>query len=377
MIVVEIRRIFEVVGFDRVVPQAEKHGFNEPGFSGTFYVTACDSLPEAYAEGQSEPAAIVDCLGRPRLHAVPLTICYSIGFHIMKPTTALREKMNNGTVSSIGAIDGLSARLVEQAGFDSVYVGSYATEASMFGKPDLAMMSKSDRLWVARNIAKAVDIPVVCDAEEGWGTAINVMEAVRDFEAAGVAAIHLDDEQIPSKCPFLPGIPRNQLISADEMCGKIEAAVDARRDPDFQVFARTDVIGTMPLEQYYRENKTEEVVNRLNAYLEAGADAAFVMALTQEEVDYYRKRIQGPLVGIFATIEPLAISVFEQANYQLVIGSLVGIYAAAKGLQDAYRKLKETGDWNAIQDKLIDDERFFEIVGLDQYRDYYHKYRIC
>lgn len=295
----------------------------------------------------------------------------------MKPTTTLREKMNSGTVSSIGAIDGLSARLVEQAGFDSVYIGSFATEASMFGKPDLAMMSKTDRLWMARNIAKAVDIPVVCDAEEGWGTAINVMDAVRDLEAAGVAAIHLDDEQLPSKCPFLPGIPRNQLISTDEMCGKIEAAVDARHDSDFQIFARTDVIGTMPLEQYYEENNREEVVDRLNAYLQAGADAAFVMALTEEEVQFYREKIQGPLVGIFATIEPLAISVFEKANYQLVIGSLVGVYAAAKGLQDAYTKLKETGDWNAIQDKLINDEQFFDIVGLQQYSKYYKKYRIC
>jgi 2-methylisocitrate lyase-like PEP mutase family enzyme len=285
--------------------------------------------------------------------------------------------MKSGCVTSIGAIDGFSARLVEQAGFDSVYIGSFATEASMFGKPDLAMMSKTDRLWIARNIARAVDIPVVCDAEEGWGNAINVMEAVRDFEAAGIAAIHLDDEQLPSKCPFLPGIPRNQLISVDEMCGKIEAAVDARTDDDFQIFARTDVIGSMPLEEYYEKNKMEEVVERLNAYHEAGADAAFVMALNEEEVQYYRERVQGPLVGIFATIEPLAISVFEKANYQLVIGSLVGIYAAAKGLKDAYTKLKETGDWNAIQDKLINDEEFFEVVGLHEYREYYKKYRIC
>ena len=280
----------------------------------------------------------------------------------MKPTTALREKMTSGkTVTSIGAIDAFSARLVEQVGFDSVYIGSFATEASMFGKPALAMMSKNDRL----------------DAEEGWGTAINVMEAVRDLEATGVAGLHLDDEQLPSKCPFLPGIPRNQLISTDEMCGKIEAAVEAREDPDFMVIARTDVIGTVPLEEYYQKNKMEEVVERLNAYLAAGASAAFIMALTEEEVQFYRDRIDGPLVGIFATIEPLPISVFEKANYQMVIGSLVGIYAAAKGLLDAYTKLKETGDWNQIQDKLINDEQFFDIVGLKEYGEYYKKFRIC
>ena len=296
----------------------------------------------------------------------------------MKPTTALREKMTSGkTVTSIGAIDAFSARLVEQVGFDSVYIGSFAAEASMFGKPDQAMMSKNDRLATARNIAKSVKIPVICDAEEGWGTAINVMEAVRDLEATGVAGLHLDDEQLPSKCPFLPGIPRNQLISTDEMCGKIEAAVEAREDPDFMVIARTDVIGTVPLEEYYQKNKMEEVVERLNAYLAAGASAAFIMALTEEEVQFYRDRIDGPLVGIFATIEPLPISVFEKANYQMVIGSLVGIYAAAKGLLDAYTKLKETGDWNQIQDKLINDEQFFDIVGLKEYGEYYKKFRIC
>ena len=296
----------------------------------------------------------------------------------MKATTKLREKINSGsTVASIGAIDGFSARLVERAGFDSVYIGSYATEAAMFGQPDLALMTKTERLWIARNVAKAVEIPVICDAEEGWGTAINVMDAVRDFEAAGVAGIHLDDEQLPSKCPFLPNVPRNQLISTDEMCGKIEAAVAAREDPDFFIAARTDVIGTLPLDQYYEQNKMEEVVERLNAYLQAGADAAFVMALTEEEVQFYRNRINGPLVGIFATMEPLPISVFEKANYEVVIGSLVGIYAAAKGLMDAYTKLKETGDWNAIQDQLINDEQFFDIVGMKQYGEYYERFRIC
>ena len=147
----------------------------------------------------------------------------------MKPAATLKQKMQNGsTLTSIGAIDGFSARLVERAGFDSVYVGSYATEAAMFGQPDLAMMTKTERLWIARNIVKAVNIPVIVDAEEGYGNALNVMDTIRDFEAAGVAGIHLDDEALPSKCPFLPGIPRNQLISTDEMCGKIEAAVRAR-----------------------------------------------------------------------------------------------------------------------------------------------------
>ena len=134
----------------------------------------------------------------------------------MKPTAVLREKMKSGkTVVAIGAYDAFSAILVEKAGFDAVYVGSYATEAAFLGKPDLALMSKSERLWIARNVVKAVGIPVIVDAEEGYGNAVSVMDAVLDFEAAGVAGIHLDDEEMPCKCPFLPGVPPNRLISTD------------------------------------------------------------------------------------------------------------------------------------------------------------------
>ena len=120
----------------------------------------------------------------------------------------------------------------------------------------------------------------------------------------------------------------------------------------------------------------EDVVRRSNAYAEAGADTIFVMALNEEEVSYYREKISAPLVGIFATIEPLPISVFEKVRYEMVIGSLVGLYATAKGLLNAYTKLKETGDWNAIQDEMINDEQFFDIVGIKSYGASYRKFRI-
>src|SRR5437588_11781320 len=123
---------------------------------------------------------------------------------MIKPTKALREKMLSGkTVVAIGTYDAFSARMIERAGFDAVYVGSYSTEAAFLGKPDLMLMSKTERLWIVRNVAKAVNIPVIADAEEGYGNAVSVMEVVQDFKATGVAAIHLDDEEIPSKCPFI------------------------------------------------------------------------------------------------------------------------------------------------------------------------------
>jgi 2-methylisocitrate lyase-like PEP mutase family enzyme len=289
----------------------------------------------------------------------------------------LRQRIEAGEMTeAIGAHDALSARLVERAGFNAIYVGSYATEASFLGGPDLALMSKSDRLLIARNIVKATTVPVIVDAEEGYGNAINVMDAVRDFEAAGVAAIHLDDEQLPSKCPFLPGIPRNDLVSVEEFAGKIRAARDARENPDFMIIARTDVIGTMERDRYYAEKRMDEVVRRSNAYLAAGADAAFIMALNRQELEFFRAAIKGPLVGIFATVEPLPISDFRETGYEIVIGSLVSLYMAARGLVDGLRQLKETGDWNKVQDRMIDDDEFFDIVGLKSYGSAYDKYRI-
>jgi 2-methylisocitrate lyase-like PEP mutase family enzyme len=295
----------------------------------------------------------------------------------MKATAVLQGMIENGEmVVAIGAHDALSAVLVERAGFNAVYIGSYATEATFHGKPDLALMSKTERVMICRSIAKAVTVPVIADMEEGYGTAINVMDSVRDFEAAGLAGVHIDDEALPSKCPFLPGIPRNQLISVEEMCGKIRAAIDARDDPNFKIIARSDVIGTVPLEEYYREGLMEQVVARSNAYAQAGADAIFIMALNVKELEYFRDRIKAPLVGIFATIEPIAIDEFEKAGYEMVIGSLVSLYMSARGLVDGLKALRETGDWNAVQDKMISDREFFDIVGLDRYGPLYRRYNI-
>ena len=295
----------------------------------------------------------------------------------MKPSTLLRQYVEEGRlVVAIGAHDALSARLVEQAGFEAVYVGSYATEATLLGGPDLALMTRTERLLITRNIVKATTIPVIVDVEEGYGNAISVMDTVRDFEAAGVAAMHLDDERLPSKCPFLPGIPRNDLISTSEMCGKIRAAHDAREDPATMIIARSDVIGSVPLDRYYAERRMDEVIDRSNAYLAAGADAAFIMALNRTELDHFRASIKGRLVGIFATIEPLPISDFKEAGYELVIGSLVSLYAAARGIRDCLHALRETGDWNAIQDHMINDAEFFDIVGLDRYGEAYSRYGI-
>lgn len=295
----------------------------------------------------------------------------------MKATKRLQAMIDDGElVVAIGAHDALSALIIERADFNAVYVGSYSTEATFLGKPDMALMSKTERLLICRNIAKAVSVPVIADMEEGYGNAISVADAVRDFESVGLAGVHIDDEALPSKCPFLPGIPRNELIGVEEMCGKIRAATEARTDKAFKIIVRSDVIGTMAIEEYYRDNYIEQVVERSNAYAAAGADSIFVMALTVEELSYFVDSIRAPIVGIFATIEPIAIDEFRKAGCQMVIGSLVSLYMAARGLVDGLAALKESQDWNAVQDKMINDEEFFDIVGIEKYGDLYKRYDV-
>ncbi|MCL4417425.1 MAG: isocitrate lyase/PEP mutase family protein [Actinobacteria bacterium] len=277
-------------------------------------------------------------------------------------------------VTAIGAHDALNAQLVEKIGFNAIYIGSYSLEGTQKGEPDMDIMTKTEKLTVIRNIVNAVNIPVIADMEEGYGDVVNVIKAVNEFESTGVSGVHLDDQKIPSKCPFIPNLPKTELIPVKEMCMKIKAAIDSRNDPDFMVIARCDVIGTVPREQYYGNNMIEEVVERSNAYAEAGADAIFVMALTIDEVNYFAKNIHAPLVGIFAYMEPIAIKEFKKAGYKMVIGANLCMWMAAKGVMNGLKVLKETQDFNAIREFLITDEEFYGTIDINKYEKYYKKY---
>lgn len=287
----------------------------------------------------------------------------------------LKNLMNGPEmVVAIGAHDALNARLVQKIGFNAIYIGSYSLEGTQKGEPDMDIMTKTEKLTVIRNIVNAVDIPVIADMEEGYGDVVNVIKAVEEFEQAGASAVHLDDQKIPSKCPFIPNLPKTELISVKEMCAKIKAATDTRSDPDFMVIVRSDVIGTVARDKYYSDNMIEEVVKRSNAYAGAGADAIFVMALTIEEVNYFAKNIHAPLVGIFAYMEPIAIKEFSKAGYKMTIGANLCMWMAAKGVMNGLKVLKETQDFNAIRKFLITDEEFYGTIDIDKYAKYYKKY---
>jgi 2-methylisocitrate lyase-like PEP mutase family enzyme len=295
----------------------------------------------------------------------------------MRPTTKIRQFLRDGTTMHVvGAHDALSALLIERAGFDAVYVGSYSTQAAFLAKPDLDLMSKTERLIITRHIVKATRLPVIVDVEEGYGNAINVIDCIRDFEAIGVAGVHLDDEKQPSKCPVMQGIPPIELIGVEEMCGKIRAAVSARQDPDLLIIARSDIVGTVPRQEYVAKNLKEEVARRSNAYAEAGADAIMIMGFNESDLSYYADTVKAPLVGLYATAEPLAFKEFRERHYAMAIGTIAPLYMYMRGLIDGLRELKQTENWNAVQQHMITDEEFFKILQLENYRQMYKTFSI-
>ena len=183
----------------------------------------------------------------------------------------LRALLESGeTIVAPGAFDPLAARLVEEAGFPAVYMTGFGTSAALLGRPDVGLLTMTEMADNARRIADCVDIPVIADADTGYGNPLNVIRTVGAYEAAGVAAIHLEDQVAPKKCGHMDG---KMVIPPREMAQKIRAAVAARTRPDFMIIARTDARAVEGLEQ---------ALDRARLYREAGADALFIEAVVSE-----------------------------------------------------------------------------------------------
>jgi 2-methylisocitrate lyase-like PEP mutase family enzyme len=203
-----------------------------------------------------------------------------------------------------GVYDCIGARLAEQAGFPAVAISGYGVEAARFGLPDLGFVGLSDMADVATRISASVSIPVICDVDTGFGGKLNVVETVRRMEAAGVSAIHFEDQTFPKKCGFAAG---RTVIGRADMCDRIKAAVDARRSADFMIIARTDSRESLG---------AGEAAERLNAYLDAGADAAFAAELyTESELAALGRDVRGPLL-VCAGVPGVASTALTLSDYE-------------------------------------------------------------
>jgi 2-methylisocitrate lyase-like PEP mutase family enzyme len=258
---------------------------------------------------------------------------------IVRTTTRLRTMLAERTVVAPGAFDGLSARLVEQAGFPAVYASGGAI-ARACGVPDLGLISPDEIVARLAGMVEAVGIPVIADADTGYGNALNAQRAARAFERAGVAAFHLEDQTFPKKCGHYDG---KSLVPAAEMVQKLRAVRDALSDPDFIVIARTDAIAAEGF---------EFAIERALAYIEAGADMIFVEAPTSEaEIAAIARRLPGPkLINMFqgGKTPLLPVARLEELGYRLVIIPSDTQRAAIRAMQRVLAAIARDGSSAAL-----------------------------
>ena len=272
----------------------------------------------------------------------------------------LRALLDSGqTILAPGAFDPLAARLVEEAGFPAVYMTGFGTAAALIGRPDVGLLTMTEMVDNAARIAACVDIPVIADADTGYGNPLNVIRTVGAFEAAGVAGIHLEDQVAPKKCGHLEG---KLVIPAAEMVAKIRAAADARAQPDFVIIARTDARAVEGLEQ---------ALGRARRYREAGADALFIEAVAteQEAREVARAFPDVPLLFNWAEggkTPPIGLDRLTEFGYRIVIFPISTLLAATAGMRRILREIAEAGTPAAVLPELPTFGQFVDFIGLPQ-----------
>lgn len=280
----------------------------------------------------------------------------------MRKTKVLRELLNaEGTILAPCAFDALSARMIEKTGFKLAGTTGSGMHGVMLGRPDAGLISFSEMVEALGKMCDAVNIPIIADAEGGYGNAINVIRTVKVFERAGLAGLFIEDQQLPTNCPFMGQPP---LISTREMVGKIKAAIDAREDSNFVIIARSDA-------------PFEEACERLNIYAEAGADLVKVVPKTYEEFMQLPKLVKAPLhlgftsdKGIHDNMDAWEIG---KAGYKIVTFPMTPFNVMAHSGYEALKKLfKEATDKN-ISNKFTLDE-YFDFIGFDQLHELEEKY---
>jgi 2-methylisocitrate lyase-like PEP mutase family enzyme len=279
----------------------------------------------------------------------------------VRTTTKLRELLTSGRITvAPGAYDGLSARLVEQAGFPAVYASGGAIARSA-GVPDLGLLSMSTIVDRLASMVDVVSVPIIADADTGYGNALNTQAAARAFERSGVAAFHLEDQTFPKKCGHYND---KGLVPPGEMVQKLKAARDALRDPDFIVIARTDAIAVEGF---------SAAIDRASAYVEAGADVIFVEAPTSEaEIAEIAKRLPGwKLINVFEGGKtPLLPAARLQAlGYHLVIIPSDTQRAAIKAMQRVLSVIAHDGSSASMRDDMVSFKEREAVIGAVAYLD--------
>ena len=256
-----------------------------------------------------------------------------------------------------GCFDGLSARLVQEAGFEAAYLSGGAVARSM-GIPDIGLVTMSESIERAAQVVSAIKIPIIADADTGYGNAVNLVRTMREFERAGVAAIHIEDQITPKRCGHLDG---KEVISLGEMTQKLQAALAARSDPDFCIIARTDARGV---------NGFDDAIERGQAFAKLGVDAIFVEApQSEEELEEIPRRIPNIplLVNVFkgGKTPMLPVERLKKMGYRIAIYPSETQRAAIHAMRNALSTLKREGTTESIDAALTTFKERDQVVDLD------------
>jgi methylisocitrate lyase len=277
----------------------------------------------------------------------------------MKASAALRRLLETGTHAVPGVFNAAVALLAERAGFPLLYVSGAGTANGVAGFPDVGLMSLEEVVRHARYTAEAVSVPVVADADTGFGEVLNVARTVREFEAAGVAGIHLEDQVNPKRCGHLAG---KGLVPAEEMVRKIAAAVEARRDPEFVIIARTDARGVEGL---------EAAIERAGRYAAAGADVIFPEGLQgREEFAAFAGAISTPLLANmteFGRTPYLTVDEFGALGYRLVLFPMTAFRIAMKAVELSLAELAAHGTQRGFLDRMQTRQELYDLVRYEEY----------
>ena len=275
----------------------------------------------------------------------------------------LREMLaGSEPVLAPGAYDAFTARLIEQAGFEAVYMTGFGTAASLLGRPDIGLLSFSEMVDNARRIVQAVGVPVIADADDGYGNPINVIRTVQEYEAAGVSAIHIEDQVSPKKCGHMEG---KQVIEASEMVEKVRAAVEARRSEDFVLIARTDARAV---------EGTDGALERARLYREAGADVLFVEAPQSEEEVAAVAEAFSDVPLLFNWVEsgktpPVPLERLKELEFSLIIFPVSTLLAATRSIREILTQMRAEGSpISVMEERLLPLGEFIDFIGLPEIR---------
>ncbi|NKI15936.1 oxaloacetate decarboxylase [Spongiibacter sp. KMU-166] len=279
---------------------------------------------------------------------------------MMKNTTKLRNLLKQNRITpTAGVHDPLGARILQDEGFELAYMSGNGTTAAKLGMADIGYITMREMVDHARNIVNVLDIPLICDSDTGFGSADSIVRTVREWEGAGVAGIHIEDQTPTKRCGAMKGV---QLVDIDEAVARIRTAVNAKRDPDFVIIARTDAISVVGI---------DEAIKRAHAFYEAGADMVYIENFqSREQMEIVGREFKDiPIMVDSLEAWPWTLIPYEELGemgFNISFHCLSSTFAYTKALKEVFSTIKSQGTTKGITDKMVDLHEYERLLGIDE-----------